>query len=179
MRRPFVAASLMMAGSLTRTARTIASRSSPSAPPRRRAAARRGELQCPPAAARRQQFRGVIHGARPGKTVAFVSGSHGTECASTVALTRLISRIDPARLQQVRHHRATLNVASFEQMTVHVTDRSWGRTRAIRRRHGLTDGSRAGARRRADRRTRRCHVDLHGGDIGEICVHSYWTAYRQ
>src|SRR4029450_182737 len=40
----------------------------------------------------------VIHGARPGKTVAFIAGSHGTEYASTVALTRLIARIDPATL---------------------------------------------------------------------------------
>ena len=36
----------------------------------------------------------VIHGARPGKVVAFVAGSHGTEYASIVALQRLIPRID-------------------------------------------------------------------------------------
>src|SRR5580704_7553686 len=40
----------------------------------------------------------VIHGAKPGKVVAFVAGSHGTEYASIVALTRLVSKIDPQAL---------------------------------------------------------------------------------
>ena len=34
----------------------------------------------------------VVHGAKPGPVVAFVAGSHGTEYASIVALTRLIAR---------------------------------------------------------------------------------------
>lgn len=41
----------------------------------------------------------VVKGARPGPVVAFVSGAHGTEYTSIVALTRLIARIDPARLR--------------------------------------------------------------------------------
>src|SRR5881409_1118077 len=41
----------------------------------------------------------VIHGARPGKVVAFVAGSHGTEYASIVAMQRLIPRIDAQRLR--------------------------------------------------------------------------------
>src|SRR5262245_16040720 len=61
----------------------------------------------------------VIHGAKPGKVVAFVAGSHGTEYASTVALTRLITRIDPALLTGTVIIAPLLNVASFEQMTVH------------------------------------------------------------
>src|SRR5262249_39883082 len=62
----------------------------------------------------------VINGARPGKTVAFVSGAHGTEYASVVSLTRLITRIDPAGLSGTVIVVPLLNVASFEQMTVHV-----------------------------------------------------------
>src|SRR5262245_8618238 len=61
----------------------------------------------------------VIHGAKPGKVVAFVAGSHGTEYASTVALTRLIAKIDPALLTGTVIIAPLLNVASFEQMTVH------------------------------------------------------------
>ncbi|HYN05935.1 MAG TPA: succinylglutamate desuccinylase/aspartoacylase family protein [Vicinamibacterales bacterium] len=62
----------------------------------------------------------VIHGARPGKVVAFIAGSHGTEYASTVALTRLIARVNPATLSGSVIVAPLLNVASFEQMTVHV-----------------------------------------------------------
>lgn len=62
----------------------------------------------------------VIHGARPGKVVAFIAGSHGTEYASTVALTRLIARIDPAALTGSVIVAPLLNVPSFEQMTVHI-----------------------------------------------------------
>ena len=40
----------------------------------------------------------VVNGANPGRTVAFISGAHGTEYASIVALTRLGERIDPATL---------------------------------------------------------------------------------
>src|SRR5262252_1136409 len=40
----------------------------------------------------------VIHGSRPGRVIAFVAGSHGTEYASSVALSRLIGQIDPAKL---------------------------------------------------------------------------------
>ena len=62
----------------------------------------------------------VIHGARPGKVVAFIAGSHGTEYASIVALTRLIGRIDPAALSGSVIVAPLLNLPSFEQMTVHV-----------------------------------------------------------
>lgn len=61
----------------------------------------------------------VIHGANAGPVVAFVAGSHGTEYASVVALTRLITRIDPKALSGSVIVAPLLNVASFEQMTVH------------------------------------------------------------
>src|SRR4029079_4652549 len=40
----------------------------------------------------------VVNGARPGPVLAVVSGAHGTEYASIVAVSRLIERIDPAAL---------------------------------------------------------------------------------
>lgn len=61
----------------------------------------------------------VIHGANPGPIVAFVAGSHGTEYASVVALTKVISKIDPKLLTGSVIVAPLLNVASFEQMTVH------------------------------------------------------------
>jgi len=47
------------------------------------------------------------------------AGSHGTEYASTVALTRLIPRIDPKTLAGTVIIAPLLTIASFEQMTVH------------------------------------------------------------
>ena len=62
----------------------------------------------------------IINGARPGPVVAFVSGAHGTEYTSIVALTRLIERIDPGKLTGTVIVVPLLNVASFEQMVPHV-----------------------------------------------------------
>src|SRR5262249_10174106 len=58
----------------------------------------------------------VIRGERPGKTAAFLAGSHGTEYTSIVALTRLIAKIDPHALTGTVIVLPLLNVASFEQM---------------------------------------------------------------
>src|SRR5437016_13352457 len=40
----------------------------------------------------------VIHGARPGPVLAIVSGAHGTEYASIVAVQELIDAVKPAAL---------------------------------------------------------------------------------
>src|SRR5438552_6681459 len=40
----------------------------------------------------------VFHGARPGPVLAIVSGAHGTEYASIIALERLIGLLKPAEL---------------------------------------------------------------------------------
>src|SRR5665213_3177323 len=40
----------------------------------------------------------VLHGAKPGPVLAVVSGAHGTEYASILAVERLIDAVDPARL---------------------------------------------------------------------------------
>src|SRR5206468_7352574 len=61
----------------------------------------------------------VVNGAKDGPVVAFVAGSHGTEYTSIIALTRLASRIDPAKLKGTVIVAPLINVASFEQMTVH------------------------------------------------------------
>ncbi|HET9295228.1 MAG TPA: hypothetical protein VFO06_13125, partial [Gemmatimonadales bacterium] len=40
----------------------------------------------------------VVHGTRPGKVLAIVSGAHGTEYASIIAVEKLIGRLDPAQV---------------------------------------------------------------------------------
>jgi predicted deacylase len=120
----------------------------------------------------------VINGAKPGKVVAFVAGSHGTEYASIVALTRLIGQIDPKALAGTVIVAPLLNVASFEQMTVHVNpiDRK-GINASYPGNPTGTQSERALALvaeqivEAAD-----VVVDLHGGDIDEdLRPYSYWT----
>ncbi len=120
----------------------------------------------------------VIHGARPGRVVAFVAGSHGTEYASVVALTRLITRIEPGKLAGTVIVLPLLNVASWEQMVVHVNPVD---------RKGMNasyPGNPAGTQtdRALDLVARQVVgpadviVDLHGGDLDEdLRPYSYWT----
>jgi predicted deacylase len=145
----------------------------------KRGAVAHGELVVPPNSdAGMSMPVAVIHGAKPGRVVAFIAGSHGTEYASIVALTRLIARIDPAKLSGTVIIMPLLNVASWEQMTVHVNpvDRK-GMNSAYPGNPAGTQSERAldlVARHvltRAD-----VIVDLHGGDIDEdLRPYSYWT----
>ncbi len=119
----------------------------------------------------------VINGAHDGPVIAFVAGSHGTEYASIVALTRLIARIDPKTLIGKAIVVPLVNVASFQQMTVHLNpidhkgmNGNWPGdpkgTQTMRALAILADQvvKRAGA-----------IVDLHGGDLDEELVpYSYW-----
>lgn len=120
----------------------------------------------------------VLHGARPGPVVAFVAGSHGTEYASVVALSRLIERIDPTRLAGTVVVMPLLNIPSWEQMTVHVNPVD---------KKGMNasyPGNPAGTQteRALDLVTKQVVersdviVDLHGGDLDEdLRPYSYWT----
>jgi len=120
----------------------------------------------------------VVHGAKPGKVVAFIAGSHGTEYASIVALTQLVAKIDPKTLSGTAIVAPLLNVASFEQMTVHVNpiDRKGM--------NGGYPGNPSGTQTErvvalvADQIVKPSDVivDLHGGDIDEdLRPYSYWT----
>jgi predicted deacylase len=120
----------------------------------------------------------VIHGAKPGKVVAFVAGSHGTEYASIVALTRLIAQINPKQLTGSVIVAPLLNVPSFEQMTPHLNpvDQK-GMNGAYPGNSNGTQTERALAFvtdqivTPAD-----VIVDLHGGDLDEnLRPYSYWT----
>ena len=120
----------------------------------------------------------VIRGAREGKTVAILSGAHGTEYASIIAAQGVIPRIDAARLRGTVIVVPLINRASFERMRVHVNpvdEKSM---------NGNYPGNPAGTQtdRALDRIVREVIqkadvvVDLHNGDIDEnLRPYSYWT----
>jgi predicted deacylase len=125
----------------------------------------------------------VIHGARPGPVLAVVSGAHGTEYASIIAVEMLMAAepqpaIDPATLSGTVVLVPVVNVASFERLTPHVNpvdNKSMNR---------FYPGSATGTQteRASFAMTKevveRCDhlIDLHGGDLDEnLRPYSYWT----
>ena len=119
----------------------------------------------------------IIRGAKSGRTVAILSGAHGTEYASIVAAQRVIPRIDPASLSGTVIVVPLINRASFEQMRVHVNpvdEKSMngnypGKSTGTQTERALDLIARE-VIRKAD-----VVVDLHNGDIDEnLRPYSYW-----
>ncbi|MBK8313065.1 MAG: succinylglutamate desuccinylase/aspartoacylase family protein [Acidobacteria bacterium] len=120
----------------------------------------------------------VIHGARPGPVLALVSGAHGTEYASIIALERLIGLINPAELSGTVIVVPLVNLPSFEQKVPHVNPVDG---KSMNRMYpGKMDGT------QTDRASflitkqvvEQCDhlIDLHGGDLDEsLRQYSYWT----
>ncbi len=120
----------------------------------------------------------VVHGARPGSVLAIVSGAHGTEYASIIAVERLIGALDPREVSGTVILIPLVNRASFDQKVVHVNPvdgKSMNRFYP-----GRSDGSQT---ERASylitkQVVERCDhlIDLHGGDLDEsLRPYSYWT----
>jgi hypothetical protein len=124
----------------------------------------------------------VVHGANPGPVLAVVSGAHGTEYASIVAVEMLIgpgpSAIDPATLSGTVILVPLVNVASFERLTPHVNpvdNKSMNRFYP-----GTMSGTqteRASSMMTKEVVEKSDHlIDLHGGDLDEnLRPYSYWT----
>jgi len=120
----------------------------------------------------------VFHGAKPGPVLALVSGAHGTEYASIIALERLIGLLNPAELAGTVIVVPLVNVPSFEQKVPHVNPvdgKSMNRFYP-----GRMDGTQT--ERASFLITRQvveqCDhlIDLHGGDLDEsLRPYSYWT----
>src|SRR5882724_5650813 len=62
----------------------------------------------------------VIRGAKSGPVLALVSGAHGTEYTSIIALEKLIPKLDPAQITGTVIIVPLVNNASFEQKVPHV-----------------------------------------------------------
>jgi predicted deacylase len=119
----------------------------------------------------------VIRSARPGPVLALVSGAHGTEYASIIALEKLIQTLDPAQISGTVIIVPLVNIASFEQKVPHVNPvdgKSMNRFYP-----GKLDGTQT---ERASylitkQVVERCDylVDYHGGDLDEsLRPYAYW-----
>src|SRR5579863_185210 len=121
----------------------------------------------------------VVRGAKPGPVLAIVSGSHGTEYASIIAVERLINELDPAQVSGTVILVPLVNILSFEQKVPHVNPLD---NKSMNRFYpGKIDGT------QTDRASyfitkevvERCDylIDYHGGDLDEsLRPYAYWGA---
>src|SRR5579864_4574488 len=119
----------------------------------------------------------VVNGAKPGKVLALVSGAHGTEYVSIIAIEKLIAQLDPAQLTGTVILVPLVNIASFEQKVPHVNpidNKSMNRFYP-----GKADGTQT--ERASYLITKqivdRCDylIDYHGGDLDEsLRPYAYW-----
>jgi len=119
----------------------------------------------------------IVRGNKPGPVLALVSGAHGTEYASIIALEKVIQMIDPAQVAGIVIILPLVNIASFEQKVPHVNPvdgKSMNRFYP-----GKQDGTQTERVSYAITKqvVERCDylVDYHGGDIDEnLRPYSYW-----
>ncbi len=119
----------------------------------------------------------VINGAHPGPRLALFAGAHGTEYASSVALTQLAARVDPSELSGTLIILPLLNVASYLQKVVHVNPVDH---KGVGGYPGKADGTQSERIASAvyNQVIEKCDhlIDYHGGDLDEnLHPYSYWT----
>jgi predicted deacylase len=119
----------------------------------------------------------VLRGAKPGPVLALVSGLHGTEYASIIALEKLIQSLDPEHISGTVIILPLVNVPSFEQKVPHVNPvdgKSMNR---------FYPGSPTGSQTErvswqiTKQVVERCDylIDYHGGDLDEsLRPYAYW-----
>lgn len=125
----------------------------------------------------------VIHGAHPGPALAVVSGAHGTEYASIIAVETLMAAgttpaIDPSTLSGTVILVPIVNVRSFEKLTPHVNPvDNKSMNRFYPGTPGGTQTERASSVMTKEVVEKCDHlIDLHGGDLDEnLRPYSYWT----
>src|SRR6266581_2976387 len=120
----------------------------------------------------------VVNGAKPGKVLALVSGAHGTEYVSIIAIEKLIAALDPAQITGTVILVPLINIQSFEQKVPHVNpidNKSMNRFYP-----GKADGTQTErvsyiiTKEIVDR----CDylIDYHGGDLDEsLRPYAYWA----
>jgi uncharacterized protein len=120
----------------------------------------------------------VFHGAKPGPVLALLSGAHGTEYASIIALEKVIAFLNPAEISGTVVVVPLINIPSFEQKVPHVNPID--RKSMNRFYPGKVDGTQT---ERASflitkQVVEQCDhlIDLHGGDLDEsLRPYAYWT----
>ena len=119
----------------------------------------------------------VVRGAKTGPVLALVSGAHGTEYASIIALEKVIQSLDPAQVSGTVIILPLVNIASFEQKVPHVNPvdgKSMNRFYP-----GKQDGTQTERVSYVITKqvVERCDylVDYHGGDLDEnLRPYAYW-----
>lgn len=119
----------------------------------------------------------VVHGAKPGPVLAIVSGAHGTEYASIIAVERLVQHLDAKEISATVILVPLVNVNSLEQKVPHVNPVDG--VNMNRMYPGKADGTQT--QRASWLITKEviepCNylIDLHGGDLDEnLRPYSYW-----
>src|ERR1700730_18208963 len=120
----------------------------------------------------------VGNGAKPAKVLALISGAHGTEYVSIIAIEKLIAALDPAQVTGIVILVPLINIQSFEQKVPHVNpidNKSMNRFYP-----GKADGTQT--ERASFLITKeivdRCDylIDYHGGDLDEsLRPYAYWA----
>ncbi len=119
----------------------------------------------------------VIHGAKPGPVLALVSGAHGTEYASIIALEKLIQSLDPAQVSGTVIIVPLVNIQSFAQKVPHVNPvdgKSMNRFYPGKENGTQTERASWLITKQV---VERCDylIDYHGGDLDEnLRPYSYW-----
>jgi len=120
----------------------------------------------------------VVNGSKPGPTLALVSGAHGTEYASIIALEKVIQTADPAQIAGKLIIVPLVNLGSFEKKVPHVNPTDG---KSMNRFYpGNPNGTQT---ERASwlitkEVVEKCDylIDLHGGDLDEsLRPYSYWS----
>ena len=120
----------------------------------------------------------VVHGGKPGPVLALVAGSHGTEYASIVALTRLVSALDPRDVAGTVIIVPLVNVPSFTRIVPHlnpVDGKNMNRMYPGRADGTQTDRASLAITRHVIEPADHV-IDYHGGDLDEnLRPYAYWT----
>ncbi len=119
----------------------------------------------------------VIHGMKPGPTLAIVAGSHGTEYASITALETLAQGIDAADVSGTLIIVPLVNLASFFQKVPHLNPTDGKNMNRMF--PGKADGTQTerASSEIARQVIEKCDylIDLHGGDLDEnLRRYAYW-----
>jgi uncharacterized protein len=120
----------------------------------------------------------VVNGARPGPVLALVSGAHGTEYASIIALEKIVDHLPPQQIAGSVIIVPLVNVASFQQMTPHlnpVDRKSMNRFYPGNPQGTQTERALYAITKQVVEPSDNL-IDLHGGDLDEnLRPYSYWA----